>query len=184
MLNLDSVWKPDSQQGYFRLILEAMSYPGKCLEVSVQPNDESMVMTVLATLLDNEVSLSDPHSLLQEREWSMLQVKKEFEEQADYILCKASESPNFEPKIGTLPCPEQSATIILVVDRLGEGEHKLKMSGPGIKDREYLSINGFNLDWLLNRDNWNRSFPLGVDYIFVDEHSIAALPRTTKVKVM
>jgi len=55
MLNLDPVWQPESQQGYFRLILEAMSYPGRCLEVSVLPKNESMVMTVLATLLDNEV---------------------------------------------------------------------------------------------------------------------------------
>lgn len=184
MLNLDPVWQPESQQGYFRLLLDAMSYPGRCLEVSVLPNSESMVMTVLATLLDNEVSLSDPYTLLQERDWSMLQVKSESAEQADYILCKASESPDFEPKLGTLPSPEQSATIVLVVDMLGEGEHKLKLTGPGIKDNEVLSIKGLHSDWISNREDWNSSFPLGVDFILVDNQNIAALPRTTKVEVM
>jgi len=114
----------------------------------------------------------------------MLQVKQQSQEQADYILCKASESPNFEPKPGTLPSPEKSATIVLVVDKLGEGEHKLKLSGPGSKNSEYLYIKGLHSDWVLNRENWNRSFPLGVDYILVDEHKLAALPRTTKVEVM
>ncbi|MCW8901931.1 MAG: phosphonate C-P lyase system protein PhnH [Gammaproteobacteria bacterium] len=184
MLNLDPVWQPDSQQGYFRLLLEAMSYPGKCLEVDDLPKDESMTMTVLATLLDNEVSLSDPHTLLIERDWSMLQVKPESDEQADYILCKASELSDFEPKLGTLSSPEKSATIVLLVDKLGEGEHKLKLTGPGIKNSEVLYIKGLHSDWLLKRENWNSSFPLGVDYIFVDDKSFAALPRTTKVEIM
>ena len=184
MLNLDPVWQPESQQGYFRLLLDAMSYPGRCLEVTVFPKDESMMMTVLATLLDNEVSLSDPHALLQERDWSMLQVKPESSEQADYILCKAATSPDFEPKLGTLPSPEQSATIVLLVDKLGEGEQKLKLSGPGIKESETLAIKGLHSDWLSNREKWNSSFPLGVDYILLDDQSLAALPRTTKVEIM
>jgi len=100
------------------------------------------------------------------------------------MLVTATGAPNFEQKLGTVPSPENSAAIVLLVDKLGEGEHEFKLSGPGIKDSEVLSIKGLHLDWLSNRKNWNRSFPLGVDFILLDDKNIAALPRTTKMEVM
>jgi alpha-D-ribose 1-methylphosphonate 5-triphosphate synthase subunit PhnH len=113
----------------------------------------------------------------------MLQAKSALVENADYILCDAIQLPDLSPKLGTLPNPDQSATLILMVDKLSVGEHKLRLSGPGIKNIEYLAINGLNLDWLSKRDDWNCSFPLGVDILLVDDKSVAALPRTTNVNV-
>ena len=189
MLKLDTVWQPDSQQKQFRLLLEAMSRPGECYAMATVPEDGPVTLSLLATLLDAEVSLADPNDLLRNEDWPMLQAKPELPEQADYILCDGAQPPDFIPKIGTLACPEQSATLILVVDELGQtissqSALTLKLTGPGIATSKILSICGLDSDWLSVREGWNDSFPLGVDWILVDSARITALPRTTKVELL
>lgn len=183
MLKIDPVWHPDIQQMNYRLVLEAMSRPGRCFSLHKLPAEGPAVLSILSTLLDAEVSLSDPANLLRQDDWLMLQAKSASVETADYILYDAIQLPDLSPKLGTLPDPEQSATLILKVDSLGKGENKLKLSGPGVKEYEYLSITGLNPEWLSKRDDWNSSFPLGVDMILADEQHVAAFPRTTKVEV-
>jgi len=183
MLKLDPIWQPDIQQANFRLLLDAMAYPGRCFTLHTVPKEGHITLSVLATLLDAEVTFSDPYSLLRTDDWPMLQAKSTSADKADYVLCDASQLPKFSPKLGTLPDPERSATLILMVNNLGQGEQTLKLSGPGIKDTESLSIDGLNAEWLAKRNDWVCSFPLGVDMILVDEQHVAALPRTTKVEV-
>lgn len=184
MLTIDRIWQADTQQAHFRLLLDAMSYPGKCLSLKILPEKSLVALTILSTLLDAEVSLADPHNLLNKEDWQMLQAKSEGSDQADFILCDASQAPDFTPKLGTLNCPEQSTTFVLVVDKLGEGDHKLNLTGAGIKENKTLLVKGLNSKWLSTRNEWCSSFPLGVDLILIDDQNISALPRTTKVEVI
>ena len=184
MLAIDPVWQADIQQAHFRLLLDAMAYPGRCLNLKKLPKDGTVALTVLSTLLDAEVSLADPHKLLKEDDWQMLQTKSASTDEADYILCDGSQFTNFTPKTGSLKSPEQSATLILVVNKLGEGELKLNLSGPGIQVNQLLSVTGLAGQWLALHEECNISFPLGVDLILIDDTQIAALPRTTKVEVL
>jgi alpha-D-ribose 1-methylphosphonate 5-triphosphate synthase subunit PhnH len=183
MLKLDPIWQPDSQQRNFRLLLEAMARPGKFQYLTSSSQDGPGVLAVLATLLDAEVSLADPHGLLRNDDWPMLQATTASEDQADYIVCDGNQIPGFAPKLGTLPSPEQSATLIVAVDALGKGETELQLTGPGINGTETLLIEGLNKELLAKREDWVCAFPLGVDFIFVDGERIAALPRTTRVEV-
>jgi len=182
MLKIDPIWQPDIQQANFRLLLDAMSYPGRCFNFHEVQNEGKASLSVLATLLDAEVTLSDPYNLLRADDWPMLQSKSVSADIADYILCDASQLPIFSPKLGTLADPEQSATLILMVDNLGQGEQTLKLFGPGIKDTESLTVDGINSAWLSKRNEWVCSFPLGVDMMLVDDQHVAALPRTTKLE--
>ena len=184
MLKLDAIWSPDNQQNYFRLLLDAMAHPGQCYSITVIPDEGPAALVVLSTLLDNEVTLSDPHAILCSNDWSMLQVKEALAEQADYIVCDGKQSPIFLPKLGTLPCPEQSATLVLIVKELGSGDLQLHLEGPGIDGNRNLMISGLNSDWLERREDWVSSFPLGVDLIIVDNKQLAAIPRTTKVEML
>ena len=184
MLNIDPIWMPDTQQSHFRLLLDAMARPGKCHTLTAVPEDGRSILAVLTTLLDAEVSLADPHTLLRSDDWPMLQTKAAVVEQADYVVCAGSRAPNFTPKLGTLPGPEVSATLILLVDALGEGDTRLKLTGPGIAETGYLLMKGLDKQWLTMREDWVCSFPLGVDFILVDGSQFAALPRTTKVEVL
>lgn len=185
MLAIDPVWQADTQQAHFRLLLDAMAYPGRCANLKTLPTDGGLVaLTVLSTLLDAEVSLADPHALLKDDAWKMLQTNSAATDEADYILCAGSQFINFSPKLGSLKSPEQSATLILVVDKLGAGDLKLDLSGPGIQANQILSVTGLTAQWLALREECNVSFPLGVDLILIDDSQIAALPRTTKVEIL
>lgn len=178
MLTLDPIWQPNTQQAQFRLLLDAMSYPGRCYKlynVSIRMNPE---LALLATLMDSEVSLADPHALLHEGDWPLLQANSSTSDEADYILCDASQVPDFTPKLGSLSSPEQSATLIVVVKKLDQGDMQLQLTGPGIAHVNYLSICGMAPEWLTMRSDWNSAFPLGVDMILVDSRQIVAIPRT------
>ncbi len=188
MLKLDHIWMADTQQAHFRLLLEAMARPGLCQPLTALPETGPAALAILATLLDAEVSLADPNKLLRDDDWPMLQVKTAHVEQADYVICDGSRAPEFTPKLGTLPNPDQSATVVLIVDGIGhieeEGSTHLKLTGPGIANNNELLINGINQQWLDRREDWVCGFPLGVDFILVDDRQLVALPRTTKVEII
>lgn len=184
MLKIDPVWQPETQQKHFRLLLDVMSRPGHCHALEAVPEDGPVALAVLASLLDAEVSLADPHGLLRKQDWPMLQAQAASPDMADFILCNATVVPDFTPRLGTLPNPEQSASLILVVKKLGQGDTCIKLTGPGIPECESLVIDGIAGEWLRLREDWVSAFPMGVDIILLDEQRIAALPRSTHVEVI
>jgi alpha-D-ribose 1-methylphosphonate 5-triphosphate synthase subunit PhnH len=166
------------------MLLEAMSRPGTTQALSITPKAGPTALAVLATLLDGAVSLADPHGLLGEQEWAMLQTKQKPANEAEYLICDGSIAPNFTPLLGTLQSPEQSATIVVTVESLNQGDCRLKLSGAGIASSKECSIQGLDPEWLSSREEWVCSFPLGVDLILVDEKEVMAIPRTSKVEVL
>ncbi|MGC9518121.1 MAG: phosphonate C-P lyase system protein PhnH [Desulfuromonadaceae bacterium] len=184
MLELSSIWKPETQQQLFRALLNAMARPGS-LESSVLPaEDEAIGLPVLGVLVDAAVSLADPHQLLQKNDWLFLQATEKHADSADYILCNGNLVPEFSPKCGTLTCPEQSATLIISVSSLNSGTTRLQLKGPGIAESATMLIDGLDPAWMQTRQDWVCEFPLGVDLILVSETQLAAIPRTTKVEVL
>ena len=184
MLHIEPIWTPEIQQIHFRLLLEVMSRPGKRSELIEIPESGKPFLSVLSALLDSEVSLSDPDNLLSDDDWLMLQANRSEPESADYILCSASNVPTFTPKLGTLPSPEKSATIVLVASSLEQGSLTLRLSGPGIAIDNELVLDGVKQEWLEKRIDWNCAFPLGVDFILLDSRRVTAIPRTTKVEIL
>ena len=184
MINIDPIWLPENQQQLFRNMLNAMSYPGRCYPIPTRPQTGHSVLSVLASFLDVHVSLADPDQILDKEDWSMLQMQSSSTEQADYIVCDGRLGCRFEPKLGSLKHPEQSATLFLLVAQLNAGEQKLELTGPGILTKEYLTLHGLEPQWLEKREEWVMDFPMGVDVFFVDNTQISALPRTTKIKVI
>jgi alpha-D-ribose 1-methylphosphonate 5-triphosphate synthase subunit PhnH len=182
MLEVAAIWTPNTQQQNYRALLEAMSRPGKAQRIQQEAGDQAYT-AILATLLDAEVSLADPDALLDEQTWPMLQANSAGPQAADYVLCSGGKPPSFQPRLGSLSSPEQSATIIIKVDALSEGEMSLLLSGPGVNGHIRCAITGLEPDWLTKRASWVSAFPLGVDLLLVDETTVLALPRTTKVEL-
>ena len=191
MLNVSAIWLPDFQQQNFRAILEAMARPGSRQALALNGNEvdsdvlEDAYIAVLASLLDNSVTMADPDRLISQDNAALLQANSADSEQADFILCRGDRMPDFEPKQGTLPSPELSATIILNVKKIDDRQHgdlNLRLTGPGINGQKNCSISGLGLQWLAAREEWISSFPLGVDLLLVDDAKVMALPRTTKVE--
>jgi alpha-D-ribose 1-methylphosphonate 5-triphosphate synthase subunit PhnH len=183
MLEVAPIWQPDTQQQNYRVLLEAMARPGSVQTLQGMDENPAGAAAVLATLLDASVTLCDCDGLLSDSDLSLLQTGLAEPEQADYLLCAGQQVPGFEPKLGTLPSPEQSATLLIRVAALEEGDLRLALSGPGIKGEVECAIAGLDPQWLARREDWVCGFPLGVDLILVDEKGVMALPRTTRVEV-
>jgi alpha-D-ribose 1-methylphosphonate 5-triphosphate synthase subunit PhnH len=183
MLELTPIWQADTQQQNYRKLLEAMSRPGSVERLQGLDDLSGASMAVLATLLDGSVSLADPHDLLQASDWPLLQTERVAAEAADYLLCDGSRPPGFQPKLGTLPSPEASATLVLVVESLVSGDLGLSLTGPGIDGRRSCQLTGLDNAWLEAREQWVCGFPLGIDLILVDRTHVMAIPRTTRVEV-
>ncbi|MES9971823.1 MAG: phosphonate C-P lyase system protein PhnH [Candidatus Thiodiazotropha sp.] len=182
MLDVDAIWTPSVQQQNYRALLEAISRPGMVKPLHTTQGGQAAT-AILATLLDAEVSLADMHDLLDASDWPMLQASSGVLEEADYVFCDGSRCQAFQPKLGSLPSPEQSATLIIKVDSVKRGGLRLRLSGPGVNGNTHCAITGLDPDWLSQRENWVAAFPLGVDLFLVDDSDVVALPRTTKVEV-
>lgn len=78
--------------------------------------------------------------------------------------------------------PETSTTLIVQVDDIA-GDGDLILSGPGIETEHRLSVSGlrdgFWSEWSAN----GALFPCGVDLVLVAGARLAALPRTTAVRI-
>jgi len=183
MKKIEALWLPEVQQQIFRSLMEVMSRPGKTENLAAITDGVAPVRALLATLLDAEVSLSDHHYVIDAADWPLLQAKSSPVEMANYVVCRGEQSPDFEPMLGTLSSPEHSATIVLVVDDLTAGNNELSLSGPGVNGEQSINISGLNQDWLSQREEWNSSFPLGIDLLLVDNTHVMALPRTTICEV-
>lgn len=178
-----SIWSAATQQRIFRQLMNAFSYPGRIYdlhELQQESCDEDLLIGILATLLDSTTSLSDPTGMLQADDWSRLQAVHAEAENAEIIVYPGAAPVDIQPCLGTLENPDQGATLILRVSSLGKGRN-LDISGPGVVGKISLFSEGLNPSWLSMHKQWNAQFPLGVDYLLLDQSKIAALPRTTRI---
>lgn len=182
-MKIDAIWTPEVQQNIFRKLLTAFANPAKVLNLSELLTGATALEGILATLVDSAVNLSDPDGLVSMQTRHLLQTVSCRPEKAAYIIADGGNPPGFTPYTGTLESPEFGATVILVVIQVGRGSYDNTFTGPGIDGEQPLVVEGLHPQWLENRNTWNHAFPLGVDILLADRHCIAALPRTTKVKL-
>lgn len=169
-------WQPVMQQTLFRSLLTAFSYPGQ----SVWLADAESAVGILATLVDAETTLSDPHQLLSDLTRTRLNAPLTDPERAGYVIARGDLEAGFSPRLGTLESPEAGATVVVIVDSLIEGEC-WRLSGPGIEQARQINVGGLDASWLSARNEWCSGFPLGVDLILTDQQRCLALPRTTAI---
>jgi alpha-D-ribose 1-methylphosphonate 5-triphosphate synthase subunit PhnH len=79
--------------------------------------------------------------------------------------------------------PETSSTLIIQIEKL-DNSSGFDLEGPGIKSRQArLFLKGLPAEFWMQREELMNCFPRGIDMIFTQGSRIAALPRTTHVKV-
>ncbi|MDZ4152974.1 phosphonate C-P lyase system protein PhnH [Methylicorpusculum sp.] len=177
---IDVIWQAEFQQAAFRCVVEAFSRPG---QISTLPEcQHNAALALLATLVDGESSLADPHQMLENGDCLRLQIKLVSPELAAFILCQGAQTVDFEPCLGTLASPEQGATLVLVLDALNGGRRRYQLTGPGIETTVQIAPQGLDKSWFKQRQHWNSAFPLGVDMLLTSAEGILALPRTTLIK--
>ncbi|MBE0468600.1 MAG: phosphonate C-P lyase system protein PhnH [Methyloprofundus sp.] len=179
-MRYEKIWQADYQQVLFRQLVNAFSYPGTTQTLANKSASASL--SVVATLVDGATSLSDPHQLITEADLLRLQVGLSSPDKAAYVLCAGDKAVDFQPLLGSLESPDQSATLIIKVTALQNGDQRLNLKGPGIKEGGEIAPKGLHGSWLSQRQEWNAAFPLGVDIILVTDDQFLAIPRTTQIK--
>ncbi len=189
MLNLDLpvIWQDEVQQQIFRQLLSCNSLPGTIADLSIHLEKSTALIGVLATLLDNTVTLHDFHGLVPDYNRRFLNSPNAPISEARFIVADGAVAPeqNFRPNLGTLDSPEFGATVILQGQEVGNGELTLHLTGPGIPSQDgkesKLSLMGFHQDWFVRREEWVSAFPLGIDLVLVDVKRVTMIPRTTHI---
>lgn len=182
-MKTENIWQADIQQQMFRQLAEAFSRPGTVCDLTPWINGATAQRAVLATLMDGEATLADPHGQIATADWPLLQARQSEPNTARYIVAAGNRPPDFQPALGSLESPEFGATLVIEVEAVASGSLTMELQGPGIKGRRELCLSGLHTDWLLRRADWVVDFPLGVDILLLDATCIVALPRTTYVAI-
>jgi alpha-D-ribose 1-methylphosphonate 5-triphosphate synthase subunit PhnH len=183
-------------QIHFRIILNAMAHPGTIYAFQkmelTPPNNMNLASVCIGFALmnadvsfavqnDNEVEITQYLALNTGASIATLA-------QTDYLFTTGNASPSCieSLKTGTLPYPENSATIILDVIQLSsnpaENTLAIELTGPGIEKTKTLYINGLSSTLLEAIQEQNTEFPLGLDIMLTDQNNqLACIPRSSKI---
>ena len=173
-------------QACFRAVLDAMSRPGRIVDVGVDVRPpaplDAATAAVLLTLCDADTPLWLDVAAHPAQAWlafhcgAPLVARGAAAVGVDLGWAGLDGLPG-----GTDEGPESSATLIAQVAELGRGR-EWRLSGPGLPAPAPLQVSGlpssFAADWNANR----LLFPRGVDLILCAGGRLAALPRTVTVE--
>lgn len=186
-------------QSVFRAALDALSHPGRVVEL---PHDaqtpsrgHAASAALLLALLDPDCTLWLSPSLAGSDAAAWLRfhtgcVLVDAPEAAQFAwVAQGDECPPLERFAqGSDAYPDQSATCVLDVAALGEGgAGAWTLRGPGIRDSASIAVQGlpsdadaaaFTSQWAAN----HAAFPRGIDVFLAAPKQIVGLPRTTRIE--
>jgi len=180
-------------QRVFRVLLDAMSHPGKIVTIDDVEDAPEPLNTATAAICLSLVDFETPL-------WADADIASSGEAM-NYLRfhcgCPVTQDPKaaqtglfadvatltsferFNP--GTDERPDLSTTLIVQVDGLSN-DGAMTLRGPGIKGTQFLNVDGASVAfWDAVRENTG-IFPRGIDLILTAGDKIVCLPRTTNVE--
>jgi alpha-D-ribose 1-methylphosphonate 5-triphosphate synthase subunit PhnH len=175
----------------FRIIMQAMARPGVAvrLEAALEAPAPLYVTSaaVALTLCDFQTPVWLSPALRNERTVQYLRFHTgaplvEQMEAAQFAFLPAEEwNPVSLFAQGTHDYPDRSATLVIQAKQFNRRD--VVLTGPGIKGAVGFGVEGLaQAFWAAMVENHAR-FPIGVDVIFAAPQSIAAVPRSTAVRI-
>ena len=188
-------------QEHYRLLLDAMARPGT---INVLPRMSLMAPPALTgaaalvgfALLNADVSFyADGEAADVVTRYLVVNTaaRPESPDKADLVFAAgtASEVLLADMKKGTLPYPDEGATLVISVEALaseaqalgGRPYLALTLEGPGIRGKRTFFITGLSSELVSGLQLCNQEFPLGIDLILTDPgYRIACIPRSSRVE--
>jgi alpha-D-ribose 1-methylphosphonate 5-triphosphate synthase subunit PhnH len=188
-------------QEHYRLLLDAMARPGT---INVLPRMSLMAPPALTgaaalvgfALLNADVSFyADGEAADVVTRYLVVNTaaRPESPDKADLVFAAgtASEVLLADMKKGTLPYPDEGATLVISVEALaseaqalgGRPYLALTLEGPGIRGKRTFFITGLSRELVSGLQQCNQEFPLGIDLILTDPgYRIACIPRSSRVE--
>ena len=195
----------DSQRS-FRAVLEAMSHPGRMVDVGTPidapPPLHAATAAICLALVDFETPVwiqaatdgnthatenATAHATESLSQFLRFHCSSPLAADPALAAFAVIHDPAHMPALtafsaGLSDYPDRSTTLLIQVDGLNTG-CRVQLSGPGIKGTQQLAPSGLpERFWTEWRDN-GALFPRGVDVLFICGSDIAALPRTTRVEM-
>lgn len=179
-------------QAVFRASLAAMSSPG-----STQPSlhlPQAPFQPVMAALTLTLLDYETPYSLVGFTNQPRIEAYLGFHTGARRVEAPAAEFALIHPRDlteklwqslshGAPDYPDASATLILDAGQFGAGL-EVELSGPGLAAPRLFSASNLSRDfWQIAAAN-SALYPLGVDFMFCGDREIAALPRSTRIRLI
>ncbi|MDR3581255.1 MAG: phosphonate C-P lyase system protein PhnH [Oryzomonas sp.] len=181
-----------NDHAFFRVLLRAMSRPGSVCRLPHQQDASGThggLTVMLRCLMDHEVThyvADDEPGDLSREILRLTGSSRAAMDTADFLVFPTGTSRDALAKArrGTLEYPDKGATVVFLVERLGETGGKAQLHGPGIDGTARPLISGLaEAELRLLRDA-NAEFPLGLDALFLDaEGRIMCIPRSTRIGV-
>lgn len=173
-------------QASFRAVLEAMAHPGRVVTVGsrLTPPSELHRATaaVLLTLVDGDAPLWLAPDCAPALAWLTFHCGAVPADRASARFAVANALPALTTLAqGTDIAPELSATLIVQLPALGEGDGYV-LSGPGLRTAEAFAAAGLPRDFVARWRENHAGYPLGVDLILCAGDRLAALPRSVAVR--
>ena len=175
----------------FRAIMQAMARPGRVMELSagLEAPEPLLASTaaVALTLCDFQTPLWLAEDLRNDKVAHYLRFHAgapltEESRKAHFLFATAGALP--APSLllqGTHDYPDRSATLVIQVSGFVPGA--VALSGPGIRGSESFGAAGLEPSfWSAMAENHSR-FPVGIDVIFTAPGMVAALPRSTEIRL-
>jgi len=181
-------------QAVFRRVLQALSMPGRVVEIPVRATlpecrGGSAAAQALLALLDSKCSLWLSPSLQGSDAEAWLRFHTGCRcvsdpAQAQFLwLAAGDEWPSLAGLgHGTDESPDQSATCVMEVKSLhGDAGQGWLLQGPGIPGEQALSVQGMPVDFEAQWAANHALFPRGVDVLLAAQGELAGLPRTSRI---
>lgn len=178
-------------QASFRTVMDAFSYPALARDFSARSSAwgamPATAVTLLLTLVDQDTAIWLDHPYAEDDElraciafYCGAPIVAEPARAAFAFISDAARIGDFARFAqGDADFPDRSTTLVVQTEDLHCGPHIF--SGPGVREPRGFGadrlIADFGVQWQKNR----RSFPLGVDLIFVTDAKIVALPRSLRL---
>lgn len=174
-------------QACFRAVLDAMARPGRIYAAGsglTPPAPLSpATAAVLLTLADHDTPLWLDRNAAAARDWIAFHCGAPIVAAPQActfaVACSLPELAALSP--GTHEAPETSATLILQVAGLGNGQ-RFRLEGPGLRDPSPLAVDGLPAGFA---EIWRQNhalYPCGIDIVLCAGTSLAALPRSVTIQ--
>ena len=187
-------------QAMFRVALEALSHPGRCMTVShdaeVPQTGHPASAALLLALLDSDCTLWLSSSLANSdaAAWLRFHTGCQLVSSAKQAMFAWVAAGDAMPALasfsqGSDNAPDQSATCVLdlpLLDAKARSEScaaQWSLKGPGIQDVNHLAVDGLAVDFLAQWSANHASFPRGVDLFLASAQQLVGLPRTTSIQL-
>lgn len=179
-------------QTTFRNLLEALANPGSQRQIASLAEAPGALSPACAsaclTLLDLETQVWLQPTLEEEvKNWLRFHTGCRFTiepQTADFaIINNCLSMPSLSVfNQGTDEEPEASTTLLVQVENFESG-HSVKLTGPGIKSEQVLTVQGLSSCFWEDLTNNVHKYPLGVDIFLFTRDTVIGLPRTTRVNI-